>query len=62
MTIVVWLIAAFIAFCLVMRRVGNRERKIEACQQQQSKEIGESLKKEEKASVDRLHTLAEKYK
>jgi hypothetical protein len=45
-----------------MRRVGNRERKIEACQQQQSKEVGESLKKEEKASVDRLHTLAEKYK
>ena len=29
MTIVVWLIAAFIAFCLVMRRVGNRERKID---------------------------------
>ena len=61
MTIVVWLIAAFIAFCLVMRRVGNRERKIEACQQQ-SKEVDESLKKEEKASVDRLHALAEKYK
>ena len=48
MTIVVWLIAAFIAFCLVMRRVGNRERKIEACQQQQSKEVGESLRKKKK--------------
>lgn len=62
MTVVVWLIGAFLAFCLVMRRVGEREKKTEACQQQQAKEVEEKLKKETQASVDRLNALASKYK
>jgi hypothetical protein len=62
MTVVVWLIGGFIAFCLVMRRVGSREQKREACQQQQAKEIDEKLKKETLASANKLSELASKYK